>query len=338
MDFRRSQAMTAVEGELDDAFERGRAVGFREGRYGPPLGGLPAFAPLTRGVRFAFERSWFDSFVAYERSVLEQLRLVQRERWLESQLSVALWDKLEEAEEAVRTAPDELRSMAWRRRWALRVSRPWLSAVAEVRSEVERQEHSSSLLERMQRRIEQELRAARLAVDAELDTGRGQACTVEAMRGPPLRPAGVREFRSVRAFVAQDDRRARTQAGPLDLGGEDYGARWRLENPVRRWDTTRWRVSWLCVEEETRREDPTYEVYAVELLDEPAGTSDGRVWLMGTIQERKVIATILPELERHASGESNSLVVVAARISEVTAATGRARSPDEGLDRGSSEM
>jgi hypothetical protein len=113
--------------------------------------------------------------------------------------------------------------------------------------------------EGLQRRIEAELSAVRDAVDGELEEGRGRSCVVDAMRRAPNRPFGVREFRDVEAFVAEDPRRAlQDSSTQRNLGGAEYGYRWRLEDPIRRWSTTRWRISWLCVD------DPTYELYAVE--------------------------------------------------------------------------
>jgi len=107
----------------------------------------------------------------------------------------------------------------------------------------------------------------------------------------------------------------------------DYGYNWRLENPLRRWVTTRWRVSWLCLSE-AQHQDATDEVYAVEHIDQPGDVETGRVWLMGTIPDRHIINEILPELETHAQHERNSLVVVAARISEAAKAIDRRASTE----------
>jgi hypothetical protein len=93
-------------------------------------------------------------------------------------------------------------------------------------------------------------------------------------------------FVSVEAFVHGDRRRVHWGAGGrMGAGGEDYGFRWRLENPLRRWLTTRWRVSWLSIAD---RESvtPTYEVYAIEFPGGDLSEETGRVWLMGKIESR----------------------------------------------------
>lgn len=248
--------MTSFE-ELEDAFERGREVGRREGL---PFRGVPRVPLVTTDVRFAFERSWIDSFIAYERAVTRQLRAVQQQRWIERQ-----------------------------------------NSLDEARDET---------LASLQDLIREELLVARDAVDAELATGRGRRCVVQAIRSAPMRPPGVRAFRDVAAFIAEDPRRAipdwpRTR----DAGGADYGAHWRLENPIRRWNTTTWRVSWLNMG------DPTYELYAIELLQggEPAG---GRVWLLGRLTESAAVEATVTELERYAQRERNSLVVVAEAVAQ----------------------
>ena len=159
----------------------------------------------------------------------------------------------------------------------------------------------------------------RRAVDAELEYGRGYACTAEAIRSPPLRPLGVREFASVGEFVDSDRRRMLIAAdGQVGAGGEDYGHRWWLEHPLHRWRTTHWRVSWLSITD-IAGEPPTYEVYAIE-FPEKRSNGSGRVWLMGEIQSRKAINAILPELQEHAEGERNSLVVVTRQIHDAASA------------------
>ncbi len=82
---------------------------------------------------------------------------------------------------------------------------------------------------------------------------------------------------------------------------------------MRRWLTTRWRVSWLSIADRDGV-TPTYEVYAIEFVGADLSEETGRVWLMGKIESRDTIREILPELERRAQGERNSLVVVAQRI------------------------
>jgi hypothetical protein len=101
--------------------------------------------------------------------------------------------------------------------------------------------------------------------------------------------------------------------GQMGAGGEDYGFRWHLESPLRRWLTTRWRVSWLSIADREGTK-PTYEVYAIEFPGGDRNEKTGRVWLMGKIENRDTIHAILPELEQHAQRERNSLVVVAQRL------------------------
>lgn len=77
---------------IDDLseFERGRRLGRQEGfaeaiqdwqRRDRPFQSLPDVFPITRGARYEFIRSHFDSYVAYERNVTDVPRDVQRERW-----------------------------------------------------------------------------------------------------------------------------------------------------------------------------------------------------------------------------------------------------------------
>jgi hypothetical protein len=310
--------MTASERELGAAFQRGLDMGRKEDAYRFLLKGVPAFDPWTKRVEFEATPSLFDSLVAFERDLLEQLRRLQRERWVERQDHADLQQDLEEAEELTRCATEELRGIAWPYRWKLRLFKPWLKTMAEARFEFARHQEKSAQLEGIQRYLEAELRTARRAVDAELETGRGHLCTVEAMRTPPTRPVGVREYKSVRAFVDEDPRRG-LNGGPglPDAGGEDYGWNWRLENPIRRWETTRWRLSRLSVS--TTGEEPTYEMYAVQ-LGEMDSTTRERVWLMGVVPDRRKVAEILSEFEIHAQRERNSLVAVASKINDVAKA------------------
>lgn len=187
-------------------------------------------------------------------------------------------------------------------------------------------EDEIDLVDRIQRFISNQLYLVREAVDAELEYGRGFACTVEAMRSQPLRPRGVRELACVQVFVAGDRRRGYVAAdGHLGAGGEDYGFRWRLEDPVHRWRTTRWRISWLCITDDPG-DLPTYEVYAIEFAHEQPDET-GRVWLLGEIQSRATIEAILLELEKHAQGERNSLIVAAQQIQNATRAERHRKDP-----------
>ena len=81
------------------------------------------------------------------------------------------------------------------------------------------------------------------------------------------------------------------------------------------------------VEGDRKGEPPTYEVYAIEFPHEPSSEETGRVWMMGEIQSRDTIRAILPELEKHAQGERNSLVVVAQRIQNAARAERQRANP-----------
>jgi hypothetical protein len=157
-----------------------------------------------------------------------------------------------------------------------------------------------------QKEIEVELDAARRAVDVEVERGLGRPRITDALRGPPRRPRGVREYPTIEAFVAEDRRRALFDwPDRRDAGGSDWGTGWGLERPIRRWETTRWRVSWLG------NDDPTNEVYAVEFVPLPnPGPGTRRVWMMGTLANWKEVEAAISPLYsvRH---ERNSLVAVA---------------------------
>lgn len=318
----------ASENELDEVYRRGLEQGRKEAKFGPLLRDLPAFPPWTAGVRFQQRRSWFDGFVDFERGVTENLRDAESARWRLEQARTQLVSELEAtAEGGASSAWERLRlTMARRRRsrGLLRIMAAQLTNPGHnMRAELEDCERKLVLAEEAQRFIRNQLREVRRVVDMELEFGRGYACTVEAIRGAPTRPRWVHEFASVEAFVHRDRRRMhRGPGGRMGVGGEDYGYEWSLENPLRRWLTTRWRVSWLCIAD---REGvtPTYEVYAIEFIGGNLSDETGRVWLMGKIESRETILAILPELELRAQRERNSLVVVAQRIQSAARAEQR---------------
>jgi hypothetical protein len=295
------QVSKSSEEELDQAYQRGLQQGRNEAKFGPLLPDLPAFEPWTRGVHFEPLRSWFDSLVAFERGVTENLREAELARWTLKQKQAELTGEMD-------AIGGNRRRGAWL--WVGRIRLRSTHPQAELRD----CEQQIAFAERAQRLIAIQLRAARDAVDAELEYGHGYVCTVEAMRSAPTRPRGVHEFVSVETFVHADRRRAHWRADRrMGAGGEDYGFNWRLEHPLRRWLTTRWRVSWLSIAD---REDeaPTYEVYAIEFPGGDLSEESGRVWLMGKIESRDTIRSILPELEQCAQRERNSLIVVAQRV------------------------
>jgi hypothetical protein len=293
----------ASEEDLDEAYRRGLQQGRNEARLGPLLAELPAFEPWTDGVRFEPLRSWFDSLIAFERGVTENLRDIELARWTLQQKRAELAGEID-ATSGNRTGGG--------REWLAVATRRLLSSGPQV--ELRDSQQRIALAARAQRLIAIQLHAVRDAVDAELEYGRGYACTVEAMRSAPVRPRGVHEFYSVGAFIADDRRRALWRAGRrMGAGGEDYGYNWRLEHPLRRWLTTRWRVSWLSIPD-SEGEPPTNEVYAIEFPGGKLSEESGRIWLMGKIESRDTIRSILPELQQRAQHERNSLVVVAQRV------------------------
>jgi hypothetical protein len=162
--------------------------------------------------------------------------------------------------------------------------------------------------------VTDELWRVRSAVDAALERGDGRRCVVEAVRATPNRPDGVFEFASVEAFVAEDGRRA-IGGWPQrhDAGGADYGVHWRLEDPLRRWEATTWRVSWLGIDA-----DPTDEVYAIESQGRPLRKEDssryGRVWLLGRLRTEQSVDDVVQERMLYAMRERNSLVAVAKAV------------------------
>jgi hypothetical protein len=168
-----------------------------------------------------------------------------------------------------------------------------------------------------QKKIEEELVEARRAVDAEVARGLGPTGIADALRGPPRRPRGVREYPSVDAFVAEDQRRALPNwPARRDAGGSDAGLNWGLEQQLRRWERTGWRISWLGNDRAAfAGRGPTNEVYAIENAL-PRGTAGAtrRVWLLGSMPTwDDVMAVVFPlypvRLER------NSLVAAANAVS-----------------------
>jgi hypothetical protein len=256
----------------DDRYQQGYRDGYlramEEWRRGSsPFAGVPPIDLVTRGAKYAFRETFFDSFVDYEREINGVLR--------------------------------DIECACWRaRRRGGKGARRQIELLHQFRREV----------------VTDELWRVRSAVDAALERGEGRRCVVEAVRAAPNRPNGVLEFASVEAFVAGDARRA-TGGWPQwhDAGGADYGVHWRLEDPLRRWETTRWRVSWLGVDA-----DPTDEVYAIESqqrsLREEDSSRYGRVWLLGRLRPERSVDDVVREHMLYAMRERNSLVAVAKAV------------------------
>lgn len=276
-----------VQDPSESEFERGHRIGRAEGyaraveewqRRDNPFRGLPEISPITRGAAYEFRTSYFDSYCDYERRVTQVVRKMQRERWY-------VHSELRQARERGENA---------RRR--------------------ELMDRSEVLLS-FQRDALEELGLVRRAVDSELSRGAGRRCVVDAMRCEPTRPHGVRIYPNVEAFVEDDPRRAlRDWPQRRDAGGMDFGFTWLLEEPLRRWETSRWRISWLC-------QDPaTYEVYGIERLSNVSEHSPttGQVWLLGRIPSRELLDSALEELEVHAQRERNSFAAAARAVARVS--------------------
>jgi len=294
--------------------EQAYKVGLLEGerRVGRPFKGIPRVSPWNIGVEFRFDTSWFESYAAYERDAREELRQVQRWRWLEAKQGGQAEDRLREAREAERAQLESLRDS--RRRWRAlrRAAQAWRAEIFSLEAGAATQEAREARLRQLEQTIEDEIHAAVRAVDAELEEGRGRRCVIDAMRAQPQRPPGVRELRDLGAFIDGDRRRGVIDWPERhDAGGADFGFYWRLEDPLRRWETTEWRVSWLCI-----GEDPTHELYALEFLPE-AGRRDqrtGRVWLLGKLSDWNAVEAAIGDLERYAQRERNSLIAVATAV------------------------
>jgi len=207
-------------------------------------------------------------------------------------------------------------------RWSARRGDPDPSSRAEV---------EAVRLDELEAAASRELWRARVAVDAELEAGRGRACVVEAMRAQPQTPASVAEY-AMEEFVAEDRRRGVFDwPARLDLGGADFGSAWSLEDPFRRWLTTGWRISWLCDHDKFMGDDElvhgdgdeaTAEVYALEVWPRDVDRREARVWLLGKLHTRAAVDRALDDLQLHAMRERNSVVAAAEAVARISAEEG----------------
>jgi hypothetical protein len=211
----------------------------------------------------------------------------------------------------------------------------WIGRQEERRSPVgARSGFDDTALATRESGVERELHRIRAAVDSELEAGYGHRCQVEALRAEPEMPADAIEFASEEEFFAGDGRRGeRFESGGLRLVGADFGFRWSLENPFRRWETTTWRICWLCEKgvflsggslapaEDRAQSDEgeaTNELYAREEVGTRGEPQGGRVWLLGKLSTTAAVFRALDdELRRYAMGERNSLIVAADAIARV---------------------
>jgi hypothetical protein len=164
-------------------------------------------------------------------------------------------------------------------------------------------------LDPLEAEVNDELRVARGTVDEILKEGNGYACVVEAMRASPQRPPAVREYAIFTEAVEEDPRRAIPDwPAREDLGGADFGDRWGLENPLRRWESSRWRISWI---------EETEEAYAIEHMDDEPWTSQfGRVWILGKLPSFASARQALLDPQLRAMDERNSLIVAAKAVAD----------------------
>lgn len=303
--------------EYARGWDDGRRAGFDEGvkvgrTEGMGFTAIPALVGVTRGASFAFESSWFHSYVAYERDLLDDLRRVQRERWIVAGDGEAVQARLEEAQRDVEAVEARLATASIVERWWLRRTQPTIDGWREAFEARLEHDARDARLAKLQRRIEDELWRVRKAVDEQRAEGHGRASTVAALRAVPSRPPHVREYTNRAVFVAEDSRRALDpRAADPELGGMTFGWDWRLENPLRRWDTMRWEVGWLSI-----GPGATWEVYAAERLpdDGDEGPRSGHVWLLGTLRRRQVVREALEECQQHAMRERNSLAALAEAV------------------------
>lgn len=241
-----------------------------------PFDDIPPVPGLTIGTEFKFDRSWFHSYLSYERGAREELRRLQRAGWL--------------VERDLRQRQRPSKAVDLRRRRA------------RIKS--------------TERFVRDQIWAAQKAVDTELEEGRGLRSVVEAMRAEPIAPSSVMSYADALSWIESDLRRALPDwPARRGAGGADYGYHWGLENPTRPWQTSRWRISWLCLDE------PTYEVYAIELPDRPGGALEGarRLWVLGVLRDRSAVEAALLDLIRNAMRERNSLVTAALAIDRAAA-------------------
>jgi hypothetical protein len=211
-------------------------------------------------------------------------------------------------------------------RWLEHSARPDTSGNLQVPSE------PPAALEKLEREIKAELWKVRAAVDCELEEGRGRVCIVEAMRALPQRPWAVIEYANVISFLKEDPRRGvGDRSRRVAAGGADFGFDWQLENPFKRWETGRWRISWLCAMKKlddegqdwfySGDEDVTDEVYACEAVK--GQSPQGRIWLLGKLGTREAVDRALEELTRHAMNERNSLIAAAESVARVSHEEGK---------------
>ena len=274
----------ADDREIEEVFERGRRVGQLEGI---PFQGVQSIGSWLPGARFTFFSSWFESFVRYERHVVESLRELQRMRWLlqqgvvEAKTSVLLSghskETLEHLEQEIQ---DELMRVRWAVDGTLEEGCGRASVVGALRASPQRPVSVT----------EYDDAAAFIAEDPR-----------RGIRNPEH--VAVRPGTSFGNYWRLENpfRRWETSSWCIAWLCDPHKPLWEA------WEDEEWFVA--------DEEDVTNEVYAIEALDKSNPfAEDGRVWLLGAIQKRASINRALDELKLHAMRDRNSLVAAADAI------------------------
>lgn len=273
----------ASQREIDEAFERGRKMGRMEAVV---FAGVrrQAFVPAAE---FRFRRSWFESYVQFERDVTHSLRCVQRERW--------------------QRARDARRGMTG--------FRPTDSELAEIEAEVKTE------LARVREAVDGELeegRGLRMLVAAMRALPQVPESVFEYASAEEFLAEDAR--RGALGLPGP-------QLGGADFGSgwglEDPFMRWRVSRWRVSWLCEDCRFVFGRDDSEHSDEgEATTEVYAQEFVAGPGRErTPGRVWLLGKLRTSREAGRVLRDL-RKAMIERNSLIVVA----EAVAAAERERS------------
>jgi len=275
----------ASQREIDDAFERGRKMGRMEAVFTGIQG--RAFVP---GAEFRFRRSWFESYVQYERDLTNSLRSVQRKRW-------------------------QRRRNARRGMTGFRPSDAELAALeAEVLAELGRAREAVDA-ELEQRRGVQPLVAAMRALPQVPESVVEYASAEEFLAEDSRRGAGGLSA---------------SQLGGADYGFrwglEDAIQRWCVSRWRVSWLCEPGRFFSLSGDESEHSDEgeATTEVYAHEFVDEHGRErTPGRVWLLGKLRTNAEADRVLGELSGQVMDERNSLIVVAEAVAVAERERGR---------------
>ncbi len=274
----------ADDREIEAAFERGRRVGQLEGI---PFEGVKSIGSWLPGARFTFFSSWFESFANYERRVIENLRELQRMRWLLQQGAVDAKTRAllgghssETLEQLEREVQDELMKVRWAVDGTLEEGCGRACVAAVLRASPQRPVSVT----------EYDDAAAFIAEDPR-----------RGIRNP--------EYVAVKPGMSFGN----------DWRLENPFRRWEMSSWRIAWLCDPNRPVWETWEDEewfvADEEDVTNEVYAIETPDKSDPfAEDGRVWLLGTVRKSAAIDRALDELKLNAMRDRNSLVAAADAI------------------------